>query len=230
MTYYDSVNKRGGEPPIPEEKYHDIDDIKRLINFPEDGYHRNVDIIVQASASDAVKIAIVSPPTIYGTGTGPVNTSSIQVPDLVKHALEKGWAPIVGAGKTEWDNVHVADLGNFYVKLVEATQDPSKNSNPEIFGVNGYFFVANGVHVWSDITRQVVDEINKQGFKKDVVTKTVDQEVVNKMDYAAAPSWGQNSKGVPQRAKKYLGWEAKEVRLEDTIAETVAQEAKALGL
>lgn len=230
LTWYDAQNKRFGEAPLPEQKYHDIDDIERLVTLPDDAHHRVVDKIVQNTSSDAVKLLIVCPPTIYGPGSGAVNTRSIQVPDLAKGALEKGFAPIVGAGETEWDNVHIDDLADLFLRFVDATQDSSKNNNPEIFGLHAYFFAQNGYHKWSDIATWIAEEASRQGYLPEPLTKTVSQKEVNLMGAVAAPSYGANSKGVAQRARKYLGWEPKGVSLKETIAEVVTTEAKALGL
>ncbi|KAJ4315476.1 hypothetical protein N0V84_008362 [Fusarium piperis] len=52
----------------------------------------------------------------------------------------------------------------------------------------------------------------------------------SKLGLVSAESWGANSKGEAERAKKYLGWEPKGVSLKETIAEVVALEAKKLGL
>lgn len=230
MTWYDSQNQRYGEAPLPEQKYYDIDGVDRLVTLPNGAHHRNVDKIVQNSISDAVKLAIICPPTIYGKGSGAVKTRSVQVPDMVSGTLEKGFAPIVGAGLTEWDNVHVDDLGELFVLLVEATQDPSKKSNPEIFGLNGYFLAENGSHKWSDVAKWIAEDANKQGYLPEALTKSVSQREVELMDGVSTPSWGQNSKGVAQRASRYLGWKANGKSLRDEIPPLVQSEAKALGL
>lgn len=230
LTWYDAVNKRSGEGPLPEQKYYDVQGIERLVTLPDAAHHRNVDKIVQEANSAASKIAIVCPPCIYGVGSGPVSTRSSQVPDMTKNTLLNGTAPIVGAGKTEWDNVNIDDLGDLYVKLVDATQDAAKKDNAEIFGLHGYFFAANGVHTWADIARQIAAEAKKQGYLAEAAAGSITQEEVNKLDGVATASFGYNSKGVPERAHKYLGWTAKGTPLPDTIAELVASEAKSLGL
>lgn len=232
LTWYDSINKRGGEAPLPEQKYYDIDGIDSILNLPDEAHHKDVDNIVQAAVSDAVRIAIICPPLIYGKGSGPVNQRSIQLPNLTDITLKEGFAPYIGAGKTEWDNVHIDDLGDLYVKLVDATQDPSKNSNPEIFGRHGYFFASNGTHLFSKLAEKIAEEVKKQGYKAEVPTKSVSLEEVPQLKGFAPVtySFGRNSKGVPQRAKKYLGWEPKGVPVEDTIPELVQNQAKALGL
>lgn len=149
---------------------------------------------------------------------------------MVSGTLEKGFAPIVGAGLTEWDNVHIDDLGELFVLLVEATQDPSKNTNPEIFGLHGYFLAENGSHKWSDVAKWIAEEANKQGYLPEDLTKSVTQKEVELMDGPSTPSWGQNSKGVAQRASKYLGWKAKGKSLKEEIPPLVPSEAKARGL
>lgn len=227
MTWYDDANGRSGEPPLPEQKYHDVRDIEKIINLPDAADHRNVDKIVQASISDAVRVAILCPPTIYGTGTGPVSTRSAQVPNLAKATLEKGFAPIVGVGKTEWDNVHISDLGDLFLKLVDATQDASKKGSPDIFGSHAYFFAENGSHTWADVATWIAEEASQQGYLPEGLTKPVSLKEVSLI---GGTSWGQNSKGVAERARKYLGWAPKGKPLKDTIAEVVAKEVKDAGL
>jgi nucleoside-diphosphate-sugar epimerase len=230
LTWYDNEHGRAGEAPLPEQKYSDIDGVDKVVNLPDYADHRNVDKIVQAAISDAVRVAIVCPPTIYGEGSGPVNTRSIQVPDLIKGTLQKGFAPIVGAGETEWDNVHVSDLADLFVRLVDASQDPSKRDNPEIFGPKAYYFAENGSHKWSDVARWVAEEASREGYLPEPLTKSVTQREADLMDGGSTTSWGQNSKGVAQRAKKYLGWTPKESSLKDDVLRAVSVEAKNLGL
>lgn len=227
LTWYDDTNDRAGEAPLPEQKYHDIDDVDKIVNFPDVADHRDVDKIVQASNSDAVRVAILCPPTIYGTGTGPVSTVSKQVPGMAKTTLEKGFAPIVGVGKTEWDHVHIKDLGDLFLKLADATQDQSKNSNKEIFGLHGYFFAEGGSHKWADVATWIAEEASKTGYLPEPLTKSV---TLKEAELASGKTWAQNSKGVAQRARKYLGWAPKGQALKDTIPEAVAIEAKGLGL
>ncbi|KAL3958885.1 hypothetical protein ACCO45_007047 [Purpureocillium lilacinum] len=196
---------------LPEQKYHDIDDIERLVTLPDGAHHRDVDKIAVAANSDIVKVAILCPPTIYGVGTGAANTRSRQVPSLARTTLSKGFAPIIGQGKTEWDHVHSDDLGELYVKLVDATQDPSKRDNPDIFGPHAYFFAENGSHKWADVAQWIAEEAKKQGYLPEAQTKLVSEKDIVMMEDGSV-SWGRNSKGVAERARKYLGWKPKGFR------------------
>lgn len=230
LTWYDHREKRYGQSPLPEQKYHDIDDVEKILSLPDDADHRNVDKIVQAAVSDSVRVAIVCPPTIYGVGSGAANTRSVQVPDMIKGTLEKGFAPVVEPGGTEWDNVHVQDLGRLFTLLVEAALDPAKNGDPEVFGRHGYYFAENGSHRWADVASWVAKETSAQGFLPEPITKLVSQREVELMDGVSTPSYGANSKGVAQRARKYLGWRPEGKSLLGEMPNAVALEARALGM
>lgn len=230
LMWYDIANGRGGESPAVDQIYHDVDGVERLFNLPEDALHRNVDMLVQDAMSDAVRAMILSPPTIYDTGSGAINRRSIQIPDMVRATLKNGYAPIVGKGLTEWDNVNVHDLGSLYVKLVEATQDPSKNSNPDIFGSRAYFLAENGTHLWADVAKWIADECHRQGYLAESRTKVISQEEAGQLEGIATASFGLNSRGVAARAKQFLGWKPAGRPLKDTIAEVVEEEARGLGI
>lgn len=230
LMWHDIQGGRFGEGPIPEHTYRDIDDIDRIVTLPESAPHGGVDKIVREAASDVVKTAIVSPPTIYGTGSGTGNTRSIQVPGLVYNTLDKGFAPIAGAGLTEWDHVHIDDLGEFFVKIAEASQNPSLKSNPEVFGRSAYYFLENGIHKWSDVARWIAQAASKLGYLPEATTKTVTQQEAAELRGVAVLSWGWNSHGVAQRARKYLGWQPKGESLKDHVASLVPREAALQGV
>ncbi|KAI1180799.1 nucleoside-diphosphate-sugar epimerase [Nemania sp. FL0916] len=220
LQWYDWDNDRYGQSPLPAQKYHDIDDIDRILTIPATAYHRNVDEIVLASNQiGGIKTLILCPPLIYGPGRGPVNQRSIQAYNMAKFTIENGFGPIMaGGGSPEWDNVHVHDLGRFYALAVDAALDPEKKKNPEIFGPRGYFFLNNGVHKWRDLATQIAEEAKKQGFIAEA--KTQEGEYKN---------YGANSKSIAVRAKKYLGWEPHGKSLKDEVPDIVASEAKLLG-
>ncbi|TDZ40289.1 Uncharacterized protein C8035_v003640 [Colletotrichum spinosum] len=231
LIWYDQVNERYGEAPLPEQEYHDIRDISRLLSLPDDAVHRNVEKVVLAanSSSPAVRTAVLLPPTIYGTGRGPQNRRSIQIPALARATLEKGFAPVVAPGQTEWDNIHVHDLSNFFTRLVEATQDAKLNSDQEVFGAHGYFILESGTHKWADVAAWIAEEAHAQGFLPAPLTKEVTMKEVLHSGPVAG-SWALNSKGRTERAKKYLGFETKAKSVKEEIPELIKREATILHL
>ncbi|OHE93711.1 hypothetical protein CORC01_11028 [Colletotrichum orchidophilum] len=230
LQWYDIKHERYGEAPLPDQDYHDIRDIDRILSLPDEAIHRDIDKIVLGANSPSVRTAIFGPPTIYGRGRGPVNQRSIQVPSLAQATLEKGFAPVVAPGKTEWDNVHVRDLSRLFVTLVETTQDGPKNADPEILGPRAYYFVESGTHVWRDVATWVAEEAHRQGFLPAALTKEATMKEVLQSDGKANATWGLNSKSKAERARKYLGWEAENKSLKEEIADTVAFEATRLKI
>ncbi|KAI0911152.1 hypothetical protein F4823DRAFT_586890 [Ustulina deusta] len=220
LQWYDWDHNRYGQSPLPEEKYHDIDNIGRIITLPHHVFHRDCDeIVIAANETGKVKTLILGPPLIYGAGRGPVNQRSIQAPNMTRFTLEYGFAPVMsGQGSPEWDNVHIHDVGKFFVLAVDAALDPEKKKNPEIFGPHGYFFLENGTHTWRWLATEIAKEAKEQGF--------IPEAKVHEGDYKR---YGANSKCVAARAKKYLGWEPVGKSFKDEIPSLVASEAKRLG-
>ncbi|CAK7200824.1 hypothetical protein SEUCBS139899_003523 [Sporothrix eucalyptigena] len=246
LTWYDIKNKRFGQPPLPDQTYNDYDGVQTLVSgLPDDAPHRDVDIVVQSAAAahpDILRTAIVGPPTIYGHGRGPGNQRSVQVPNLAKYLLKKGYAPIVeGGGETIWDNVHVHDVSSLLVRLVEAGLDPAKRDNVGgnqapggIFGTHAYYFPIASTHKWSDVAKQLADSAVKQGILPSATTKVEPYSVITSKDAPGSPgsnqTWTANSHGEPVRGGKLLGWKPTGPSLEATIPGDLADEAKYLGI
>jgi nucleoside-diphosphate-sugar epimerase len=210
---------------VASDKYDDMADVQRIINMPDEAFHRNVDkIVLGSNASPGVKTVIVGPPTIYGPGRGPVNKRSQQVYNMAKWTLERGFAPVVGTGKTEWDNVHVVDVSGLLVLLVDALLDPKRSDDSELFGPQAYFFCENGVHVWGEVARWIAEEAARLGYMEKPEVRVVDPTEIQDR------SWGHNSKSVATRARKLLGWKPVGSPLRDEIPAIVEGEATRLGL
>lgn len=177
---------------------------------------------------DVIKTALVCPPTIYGVGRGPVSGRGRQAYELTSLILKDGYAPIIGQGQAHWDNVHIHDLSEVYALLLDAAID--KNFSDEIWGEKGYFFVANGRHVWGDLSRLIAKKAAEQGLiKKDFEEKKLSKDEAWEVADFQALSWGLNSQGKAERAKKVLGWTPKEQSLEDEVPEIIEQEKARVG-
>jgi hypothetical protein len=55
-----------------DREYNDLTKVEDLVNLPEDAFHKNVDKVVLLSGNEAVKTAILCPPTIYGKHHAPL--------------------------------------------------------------------------------------------------------------------------------------------------------------
>jgi nucleoside-diphosphate-sugar epimerase len=205
--------------------------------MPDEAPHRKTDrMVISAGAdhADRVKTAIVCPPTIYGIGRGPGNQRSIQIPDLIKGTLDKGHGIKVNAGKTFWSHVHVHDLSDVYLKLVENAAAGESLSEwpgkPAIWGPEAYFFTENGDHVWGDVSQQIATEAHKQGLLKTDEVKSLTAEEAGEIRLYGQAIWGANSRSRASRARDALGWKPSGPSIDDEMKAAVESEAKSLGL
>ncbi|KAH8691884.1 hypothetical protein BGW36DRAFT_400046 [Talaromyces proteolyticus] len=218
----------------PDRVYDDIADIGVITSFSLERWHRNVDkIILEAAVSDPVdnpkiKTAIVCPPTIYGKGIGPVRQRSVQLPCLANASLRRGKALCVHQGQNEWRNIHVADLADAYVILVEKAL---KGGGGAGWNSEGYYFVENGQHIWGDLAKAVAADGFKKGYLTSADVDQLSEEECLRLQGDPTPGpaiWGTNSLGIASRIRT-LGWEPRQQSLWDYVSEAVDIEAKALG-
>lgn len=241
LTFEDSENDRLGEHS--DKEYNDWNGVEDLTNLPDSAFHRNVDKIVLEAGlkhADVLKTVIVCPPTIYGgyvrrrkvehlltrfpgKGRGPVSGRGRQAYELTKLILTGKYIPVVGAGQARWNSVHVADLSQMFRLLVEAAV--SGNKDPELWGEKGYLLAENGEHVWADLAERIAREAEKQG----VVQGSLDKKGLSKdkaLEQAGfeAVSWGFNSRGKAERARKVLGWKPVRGSIEEEAPAFVKEE------
>ena len=225
--HYDETRARYGEAPALGEVYHDIDDIDRILSYPDKAMHRDVEKVVLAANGAAVRTLIVSPPCIYGAGRGPSNRRSIQVNRLAALALQdpEGAAPVHGPGPalTQWNHVHVADLSAFFVLATEAALDTARGADPLVFGPHAYYFLEAGYHTWREVAEWVSESVARLGY---VVRGDGAAPRIRIIDLKF---FAMNSRSVAARARKYLSWEPQAPGLKESIDGIVKTEAEVLG-
>ncbi|KAH9828870.1 nucleoside-diphosphate-sugar epimerase [Teratosphaeria destructans] len=217
LTFADSNSGKLGE--WSEKQYNDWTAVQELTGLPDDAFHRNVDKIVLEAGTrhaDVLKTAIVCPPTIYGTGRGVVSGRGRQVYELSKLILKEQFIPIIGQGKARWDHIHVHDLSDVYVKLVEKAA--AKDTDPEIWGAKGYFLTESGEHIWGELAEQIGRKAEELGLvQKKLEKQPLDKDRALEVAGFEAVSWGLNSRGKGERARKTLAWQPKAASLVDEI-------------
>ncbi|KAJ3566143.1 hypothetical protein NP233_g7180 [Leucocoprinus birnbaumii] len=133
----------------------DADDLETL---PDKAPHRNVDLaIIDADKEGFVQAYLVAPSTIYGLATGQLvkagvaNNRSMQIPSLIRAALDRSRAGMIGEGLNIWPNVHIDDVADLYMSVYDAV---TSNRNPGR-GREGYYFGENGEHTLYDVATQI---------------------------------------------------------------------------
>jgi len=167
--------------------------------------HRHVDLeIVKADKEGYVKTYIVLPPVIYGLAktrfvdAGIQNPRSIMIPTLIKLALARGEAGMIGHGKNVWDNVEIhermcfffgswwipvpdcksSQVADVFVLLYEAILEGKNTALGH--GREGYYFASNGVHPTYSITKAIGSALVKLGKIKSAEPTSFAQEEVDK--------------------------------------------------
>lgn len=103
--------------------YSDVDNIDEITSRPAHAYHMYTDSIVREAAlkhGEKIKTAIVCPPDVYGRGHGPGRQLSWFIPFFVESIQKLGVAFYMKEGSNARGWVHIDDLTQIYVSLVEA--------------------------------------------------------------------------------------------------------------
>ena len=148
------------ENRIFSDKDLDIFDYERKRDQAQPYPQRTIDLIVVQTGNEVgVKVHIIMSPLIYGLGSGHFNISSIQVPGMIRAALEAKRAEVIGQGKGVWDHVHIADLVLLYeimvVKLLSGESLPN--------GEQGIYFSEAGQQSWMDVAQALAGSLYQAG-------------------------------------------------------------------
>ena len=123
--------------------------------------------------------------------------------------------------------MHVEDLSDCYLKLVEAAVAGGGTAS---WGAEGYYLTENGTHVWGAMSQVVASEAHKQGLIPSADVVSISSEEADQLTQAGSILWGANSRGSAIRARKLLGWSPKGKSIEAETPQLVTKEAKGLGL
>ncbi|KAL9567249.1 hypothetical protein ACKAV7_008491 [Fusarium commune] len=223
---FDDVN--AGTCGIKRDRtFNDWEGIGEVTSLQDNAPHQGVDQTILGIAKKGGKTAIVCPPTIYGPGRGPGNKRSIQVPELVSHILRRGAAFTVKKGENIWNSVHVHDLSQLFLKLIEAA---AQGGDPADWGEKGFYFAESGDFNWKSVAERIAKEAKDRGLIQSLKVENLSPEDVNIIWSYGAFFWGTNSRSQAIRARKVVGWSPEGCGIFADIPAVVASEAQALHL
>ncbi|KAI0435750.1 NAD(P)-binding protein [Xylaria telfairii] len=203
-----------------------IEDIRSMIQEHPSRAVDNYVLKVAAGAAN-IKTALVFPPIIYGVGRGPINQRSIQIPFLVKATIERKRGLQVGKGLSRWGNVHIRDLSELFLKLVERAA--GGKAEGQIWGTNGLYLTGIGEMSFAEISKETAAAAVKQGL--------IPNDDVEELNGAEADSslphgnvlYGTNARSKALRGKELLGWAPHHESLSEAIPDAVKTEAQRLS-
>lgn len=111
-----------------------------LLVDPRKQARHEIDLLVMGAIRLEIRSTVVIPSLIYGNGLG-LNKNSIQIPFLIRNALEQNAVQIVGKGQNVWSNVHIEDLIDLYLLVIE--NGPGGN----------FYFAENGEASFADVAQ-----------------------------------------------------------------------------
>ncbi|KAJ5556325.1 hypothetical protein N7494_000240 [Penicillium frequentans] len=224
LSIPDIVNNRFGE--AAGKFYDDVNDASEI----RDIIKRNADTRVADNYLvnlSGPRTALIFPPIIYGRGNGPVNQRSIQIPELSRVAIQTRQTVQVGKGESTWSNIHISDLANVFVGLVEKAVEGAEGA---MWNQDGLYFVGNAdVLSFGKISQLVADAAHSLGLTDSASVKSVSASEADELTGKGSVFWGTNARQHSQRAAKFLGWSQKAHSLEQEIPATVKAEASRLG-
>lgn len=218
--------------------YYDDKSIDEINSLPLEQPHRPVDAIILDinERNPNIETVIFSPSTIFGHSDGYDKTVSVQIPYLIALSVANDQAFSVYSGKYIWNHVHIKDLGDLYMLIL----DKLINGNNIPKGKEGYYFGSYTVqnedsitkeptdieHYWSDVSEAIAKNLyDRKQISKTGVAQLKPDEVVKlaKGDEFSPYYWSTNSRSRGENGIK-IGWKPKYVDAKifwDSISEEV---------
>ncbi|KAF3923834.1 hypothetical protein ABW21_db0204033 [Orbilia brochopaga] len=215
----------GGRPISDTE---DLVSLMKEMNDKEEYGHRTAALrAIELSEEQGVKTFIIVPPTIYGETTALIPRLSVQIPYVMRTAIETKKAYYIRSGRGIWSNVHINDLANLYDILLRCALSGVAKSGGE-----GIFFASNGTRTWGEIAAGVKTALEGlEGWDRgEVALGSWTEDEAARVLYAgkvqnAKLGSGSNVITLPAKAMK-LGW--KPVFGGDAIMESMPKDAEIL--
>lgn len=99
--------------------WNDIGDVQEIYDLPEEALHRHVDKMIADASGDLVKTISVSPPDIYGWGSGPGKKTSFLVPEYVPAIVDVKKAFYFGEGENLRAVTHISDVVSLFMLIID---------------------------------------------------------------------------------------------------------------
>ncbi|KAF2657731.1 NAD(P)-binding protein [Lophiostoma macrostomum CBS 122681] len=151
----------------------------RKLEAKEEYPQRSATLAVLDTAKQVgVRATVLMSPTIFGPGTGPGKTASIQIPMLVRAVRRSGVARVVGQGGEQWDAIGIRDLVGVY----EGVLGRVVSGEGEAVG-GDVLFTTTTRFSWRELVGRVVDAGTSLGYLKAEEGKRVEVKGVELKEF-----------------------------------------------
>jgi nucleoside-diphosphate-sugar epimerase len=132
---------------------------------------------------------VICPTIIYGTGRG-ANPQSVQIPFLADNARRHGFVQVVGRGVNRWSTVHIDDLAELYLLVLEKAP------------AGAFYFAENGEVSFGEIGEAIAARLGLGPVQSLPAESAAEKWGESRAYY----SFGSNSRVRAKRARRELGW------------------------
>jgi nucleoside-diphosphate-sugar epimerase len=150
---------------------------------------RDIDLMVLGAARSGVRSAVICPTIIYGIGRG-ANPQSVQIPFLADNARRHGFVQVVGQGVNRWSTVHIDDLAELYLLVLEKAP------------AGAFYFAENGETSFGEIGEAIAARLGLGPVQSLPAESAAEKWGESRAYY----SFGSNSRVRAKRARRELGW------------------------
>ncbi|KAI6228830.1 Nucleoside-diphosphate-sugar epimerase [Aphelenchoides fujianensis] len=150
-------------------------------------------LVLDAAEKRNIRTAVMCPCLIYGHGLVP-DSSSVQLPRLIRQGKKSGIVRHVGSGGNIWSNVHVEDVADVYRRALE---------KPTPAGT--FYFIESGESSFREMSEAIAAALHLKG-PEDWPLEEAKKEWGYEM---ASYGLGSNSRIRGKRAHELLGWTPK---------------------
>ncbi len=176
------------------------DDDEAVVTLPQRQGRADLCRHVLDSAADGVVSSVIHPTMVYGRGTG-LNPNSAQIPMMIRAARKRGAGVVVGKGENRWSNVHIEDLADLFVLVLEKGE------------AGRSYYAEHGEQSMLDIASSIARLL---GFPDSIEHLTIEEAEQEYGEFWVLSSLGANSRVRATNAAK-LGWSPHHRPLPDDI-------------
>ncbi|KAG6812161.1 hypothetical protein H0H92_004092 [Tricholoma furcatifolium] len=200
----------GAEGEFKSEKVYDDEHVEAIKAIPVDYVHRACDSVISAAGEAGdIRSYIVMPPLI----------------SLIRSALKLGQACYYGKGLPWWNGVHVQDLTDLYLILL----DDALSANPVApHGAEGFYFCSTDSYEWKQFAQEIATRLYAHGAIPTSETRSfTDAEATEALGTWAGFAYGSNSRSIAHKAFT-LGWNPEHGDGNDGLFESIIPEYHAV--
>ncbi|KAL1940276.1 hypothetical protein VTO73DRAFT_9228 [Trametes versicolor] len=209
--------------------YSDVN-VEQMKTIPVTNVHRNANLaVVEADVEGYAHTHIIFPATIYGIAEGALfdagvaHPHSVQLPYLIKAALARKAAGIVGMENALWPNVHIHDVADLYMTLFDAIL-----SGKSGHGWEGLYFAENGEHNWHDVNHAIGEALVAVGVSTDPAPTpvTIEDHIRYYSDISMSRFYSGISSSCRADRGRSIGWRPKYTT--DDMLKSIRPEVEAI--